>query len=130
MAEMKLEGMEELVKRLQEMGRKGAVIERSALQAGAEVIRRAASERAPRSHDSGPHLADNITISKIKSSQGMKYVLVGPQKGDNSVFFYGKFLEWGTSKMAARPFLGPVAAEKQGEVIQQMKQAIKDGLGL
>ncbi|WP_426453848.1 HK97-gp10 family putative phage morphogenesis protein [Paenibacillus sp. S-38] len=129
MAEMKLEGMDELVKRLQEMGRKGAAIERAALQAGGEVIRSAASERAPRSNDA-PHLADNITISKIKTSQGMKYVLVGPQKGDNSEFFYGKFLEWGTSKMAARPFLGPVAAEKQGEVIEKMKQAIKDGLGL
>nr|WP_014650880.1 HK97-gp10 family putative phage morphogenesis protein [Paenibacillus mucilaginosus] len=80
MAEMKLEGMDELMKRLQEMGRKGAAIERAALQAGGEVIRSAASERAPRSNDA-PHLADNITISKIKTSQGMKYVLVGPKKG-------------------------------------------------
>lgn len=131
MADVKLEGMDQLLAKLQELGgRMASRIENQALKAGAEVIQKAASERAPRSSANKKHLADNIAISRVKTKEGVKYVEVGPTKGDNSEFFYGKFLEWGTSKMAARPFLGPAAAEKKAEVVETMKQVIKGGLVL
>jgi HK97 gp10 family phage protein len=129
-ADVRLEGLYELLAKLQELGNRAARVENQALKAGAEVIQKAASERVPRSHAHKKHLADNIIISRVKTKDGVKYVEVGPTKGDNSEFFYGKFLEWGTSKMAARPFLGPAAAEKRDEVIETMKQVIKDGIGL
>jgi HK97 gp10 family phage protein len=65
-------------------------------------------------------------ISEPKQDEGSKYVEVGPK----APFFYGKFLEYGTSKMTARPFLGPARAESRKEVLETIKQALKAGLGL
>lgn len=39
--------------------------------------------------------------------------------------FYGRFLELGTSKMAARPWLGPAGMAKQGEAGRQMNVTLQ-----
>lgn len=44
------------------------------------------------------HSADNIPI-KIKKENGKLTVMIGWDKGDNSPYFYTKFIEFGTSKM-------------------------------
>lgn len=45
-------------------------------------------------------------------------------------FFYGKFLEYGTSKMTARPFMGPAQAESKKQVLETIRQTLKAGLDL
>lgn len=75
-------------------------------------------------------MADNIKISGVKTKEGIKYVEVGPTRGDKSEFIYAKFLEFGMSKMTARPFMGPAAKESEGEVLETMKAQLRAGLGL
>jgi HK97 gp10 family phage protein len=142
MPDVQLDGMKELLNRLQVLGKKAERIENEALKAGAEILREEISARAPRSSSprqpkpktqlwrTGEHAADHISISGVKKIDGVKSVTVGVQKGDNSHYFYLKFFEWGTSKMSARPFMAPALAAKQNEIIEQMKQVIKGGLGL
>ena len=51
------------------------------------------------------HAADNIPVSGIRTSGGAPTAVVGWEKSDNSAFFYMKFVEWGTYKMAPRDFV-------------------------
>ncbi len=144
MADVTFEGMDELLKKVQELGARADRIENQAVQAGAKVVQKNISRRAPRSSQprqskesapsqrwrTGLHAADNIKISRVKNKDGIKTVEVGVQKGDNSHYFYLKFKEWGTTKMDAEPFMEPAAEESKPEVIEAMKNVIKTGLGL
>jgi HK97 gp10 family phage protein len=51
------------------------------------------------------HAADNIPVSSIRMSGGEPTAAVGWEKADSSAFFYMKFVEWGTYKMAPRDFI-------------------------
>lgn len=70
-------------------------------------------------------LRDNILIAydKERSADGLRATYLVTWSKDA---FYGRFVEYGTSKMAARPFLRPAyeamknaAADKYSEVIDQ-----------
>ncbi len=144
MPDVTFEGMDELLKKLQELGTKASRLENQALQAGAKVVQKNISQRAPRSSQprqpkesapsqtwrTGQHAADHIRLSRVKNKDGIKTVEVGVQKGDNSHYFYLKFKEWGTSKMQAEPFMEPAAEESRSDVIEAMKDVLKAGLGL
>ena len=121
-----LEGMDEILDRLKELGQRAAPAENKAIYAGAEIVRDNASRRAPRSSEAKEHLADNIVISEPKQDENGKYVEVGPK----APFFYGKFLEYGTSKMTARPFMGPAQAESKKQALETIRQTLKAGLNL
>lgn len=126
---IELEGLEELMKKVEDLGRKGARIENQALQKAAEPILNDAKSTSA-FHDQSGKLRDGLKISKVKKIGGTKYVLVGIEKGDNSKIFYGKFLEWGTSKMSARPFLQPAYESNKNQVIETIKSELIRGLGL
>ncbi|NTW04536.1 MAG: hypothetical protein HGA27_00275 [Peptococcaceae bacterium] len=128
MAEIKLEGLDQLLQNLQQVGKKVSATENKALRAGADIVKESASKKAPRSKLNRSHLADNIAISNVKTQDGIKHIEVGPQKGDNSPFFYGKFLEFGTSKMAAKPFLYPALIETRSEAVNAMAEVIRGAL--
>ncbi len=123
---MTLAGMDDLLERLKELGQRAAPAENLAVYAGARIVRDNASRRAPRSSEAKEHLADNIVISAHKQDENGKYVEVGPK----APFFYGKFLEYGTSKMTARPFMGPAKAESKKQVLETIRQTLNEGLGL
>lgn len=129
MSSMELEGMDELIKKIDEMGRKGTRIESQALKKAGEVI---ADEfkRTSAFQDKTGKLREGLKVSGIRSSKGVKHVLVGIQKGDNSKVFYGKFLEYGTSKMSAKPFMGPAYESKKKEAEQIIKDEIRKGLNI
>ena len=63
---------------------------------------------APRSKDNR-HMADEFVakVSKEELEFGRTTVLVGPTGGKGSVGFVAGFNEFGTYKMAARPFIRP-----------------------
>ena len=126
---IELQGLGELQKRIEELGRKGSRIENEALRKAAEPILDDA-KRTSAFHDQSGDLRKGLKISKVKKLSGTKYVLVGIEKGDNSNIYYGKFLEWGTSKMSARPFLGPSYEKNKKEVIETLKEELRKGLGL
>jgi len=126
MAETKitLDGMDELVKKLYDISeRVGVQAENKALREGAEIVRVDAGRRAPRSELDKPHLADNIIKSNVKTDRrsGIKYIDVGPGKG----FFYGLFIEYGTSKIEAKPFLSTAYKENRNEVLKTMADVLR-----
>jgi len=120
--ELKVEGIEELMARLNSLGEKIATrTENKALREGAEVLREGISKRAPR--DTGG-LAENIVKSGVKRSELGKYIEVGPDKKH----FYGLFHEFGTVKMSAHPFMGPALEEDGKEVMNTMAGVLREEL--
>jgi HK97 gp10 family phage protein len=120
--EINLFGIDKLLNRLEKMGEQAESIEENALKEGAEVIRQEVENLAPRSQSNGKHLADNI-ITTIKDGQAT----IGPSAGG---FFYGHFLEFGTKKMSARPFMGPAFENKKNEAQKKMAEVIQKELDL
>ena len=61
----------------------------------------------------GKHLAEAIDVFDAEVTDGRVAVFVSyPRR-----FYYGHFLEWGTSRMAARPFLRPAWDSTKGEYL-------------
>ncbi len=137
---VRLEGVDDLRRALAEAGkqiRTKAV--RGALRKAAVLIRDAAKARAPllqgvtRYRKRGTvQRRISVRPSKFARQAGNEGVFVGVKplrgKADTRRFgkasaknpndpFYWRFLEFGTVKMRARPFLGPAAASKGTEAI-------------
>ena len=126
---MDFKGFDELIKELEQLGRKGSRIENKSLKAGAQPILNEAKNSSAFKDRSGK-LRKGLTVGRPRIKNGSKYVLIGIDKGDISEIYYGKFLEFGTSKMQARPFLGPAFEMKKSEAMNIMQKEIKEGLGL
>lgn len=122
-----LTGMDELLDRVQELGRKGSIVQNKALKAAAEPVANDMKSLVRVSNVNEKHIRDDIKVSNVRSKDGTKYVRVGPGKDTN---WRAKFLEFGTSKMPAYPFMSPSYENKKGEAKQIMKETIKEGLGL
>lgn len=119
-----IDGGEELKRRLEAMGDKSLAIAKDAILEGAEIVRQEASRRAPRRTG---NLAANIVVGEPKGEKpGELAVVIGPNKDA----FYGLFLELGTSKMAARPFLVPALKATKKQVQETVAAALRRGLGL
>lgn len=119
-------GINELLANLERIGRNVEQAKKQALNEGAEIIKESAKQKCPRSTQRGSHLADNIIISDVKQGvDGKPYVEIGPQKSSNDEFFYGKFLEFGTVKMNAKPFMEPAFLEKRREALDKIADVIR-----
>lgn len=125
MADIKLEGVDEILNKLQQIGTNVSKLENKALKNAADPVLEDAKANAPVKTGK---LKKGLKISGIKTKDGIKYVLVGVNKSDNSDIFYGKFVEFGTSKMSARPFLGPAYEKNKKEIIESIKNTLKEGL--
>ncbi|OOR14198.1 hypothetical protein BW897_03995 [Bacillus cereus] len=131
-------GFDRLISELEQMGLRGEKIEDKALAAGGEQIRKAIAERSePRSSSpkkpsksepwrTGQHLLDNIRVTKARMEDGVKTIKVGIDKADRSPYFYGKFLEWGTSKMPAHPFIEPGFNSSKEAAVRAMTDILKN----
>jgi len=128
---MQIEGLSELMEKLRQLGprlaRNGL---RAAVSAGAQVIRREVKARAPR--DSGV-LNRAIYIKQIreKSSPTQQTFYVGARAGKryqrkNLDAYYWRFLEFGTVKMQARPFLRPAFESKKVEAAERIKEKLAE----
>jgi HK97 gp10 family phage protein len=149
MMDVKIEGLKELDAAIRQMtdNVQGRLL-RQAANAGAQVIRKEARAKAPK--DTGL-LRKNIVVGRSrrqsakgketynvflkkekrtfadtkanrrKNRVGKKYEVDGPA-------FYGKFIEMGTSKMPARPFLRPALEGKRGEAIAAFREKMAEGI--
>ena len=126
--EVNLTGAEQLLKRLQALGDENLQrkMARRALRKGAIIFRDAARENARRLDDpqTRESIARNIAIRESRrggAAAGGVMLRVGVLGGAKKTqgtghpggdTFYWRFLEFGTKKMAAQPFLRPVLAQK------------------
>lgn len=128
MASIELEGMAELIDKVNKLGAKGEVIKNKALDKAGELVKTSMERKAPRSAETKKHMADNIKVSEIKKENGVDFVKIGPNKGDNSEFFYSKFTEWGTSKISAQHWAENSLLENKREINQTIKEELQRGL--
>lgn len=125
--EIDIGGMDDLIKELNLLGRKGSSIENKALRAGAEPILKDAKLDAPELTGKGKK---GLAISRPKTSKGTKYIKIGLDKSDISEIYYMKFHEFGTSNMPAKPFLGPAYEKNKDKSQKIMIDIIKNKLNL
>lgn len=124
---MELEGMEQLIKRVEGMGKVGIKIENKALKKAGQIIVDEAKKNVPVKIGK---LKEGLKVSGVRKKNGNKYVFAGIQKGDNSEIFYGKFLEFGTSRQNAKPFMAPAYESKKNEAKEVIKQELRNALKL
>jgi HK97 gp10 family phage protein len=91
-----------------------------AANAGAKIVVEAAKENI--SEDTG-RAKENIHQETYSKTQTKAEVDVAPEsKGA----FYTRFLEFGTSKMSARPFMRPAIDNNQDIVVEKIKTTLAD----
>ncbi len=128
MARIELEGMQELISKVNKLGATGTKIKQKALDRAGKLVKASMEAKAPRSEQSKTHMADNIAVSDVKQENGVDFVQVGPTKGDNSPFFYSKFTEWGTSKIPAQHWAEKSVRENKGPIKDVIRDELERGL--
>lgn len=128
----KMEGLAELQRAMDELAEdmRGKVA-RAGLRAGAEVIRKLAEAKAPKGTG---NLKQNIVARRVrKPDRAMEQAIVTVRRGKVTAkqkergiddAFYAYYVEHGTVKMGAKPFLRP--AFEQGK--EGAAEAIADRL--
>lgn len=119
---VQLEGGKLLESALKKLpGRVAKKVVKGATLKGAAVVRKDAKRRVP--VDSGK-LKKAISAKKTAESPVSVTYSVGPTtKG-----FYGQFIEFGTEKKPARPFLRPAFDENQNEIVAKIEEGLKKGI--
>lgn len=122
--DVKFEGMEELMNQLQQMGDQSKQAENEVLEAGAVVMQKATEEAAPVRAVNGGTLKANIEISDVKNGEINVFV------DNQGIAYYGYMQEIGTSKMPARPFMGPAFMRNRFNIEQAMAKKLRQRMGL
>ena len=127
MAEISLQGVDEIIAKLNAINANVNKLTNTALKAAAVPVLEDAKATTEFKDRTGK-LRELLKTSSVKTKDGVKYVLVGVDKSDNSEIFYAKFLEFGTSRMAARPFLGPAYERNKHKILDIIRDKMKEGL--
>ena len=148
---VKVEGLTELAKALRELPDRVAKNGlRVSVYAGAKVIRDEARLRAPKATESlGPnqpppgtlkrsvimkHIPELSSLTRqtffVTVRHGKKYRNQGKKGNLSQDAWYWRFVEFGTRKMRARPFLRPALEAKRRDAVQAMKERLAERLEL
>jgi HK97 gp10 family phage protein len=148
---VKVEGLAELAKALRELPDRVAKNGlRVSVYAGAKVIRDEARLRAPKATESlGPNQPPPGTLKRsvimkqipelssltrqtffVTVRHGKKYRKQGKKGNLSQDAWYWRFVEFGTPKMRARPFLRPALEAKRREAVQAMKDRLSERIEL
>lgn len=110
--------------KIDQLGRKGKVLEGKVLKSAGEVMAKAIASNINRSSKDHEHLQDNVIVSNVKSNKfGERSVQVGGKKGELS--YRLKLLELGTSKMSAQTPLEKGVVQSKDEVSQILSNGMK-----
>ncbi|QGG47348.1 HK97-gp10 family putative phage morphogenesis protein [Heliorestis convoluta] len=123
MTRVELEGVNELLRELEKLGQKGSRIENSALRKAGDKVQSAIQEEAPTRTGT---LKRSIRRSNVRTEGTEKYVKVDPGKEG----WYGRFVEFGTVKMSANPFMSRGYEKSKKEAAQTIASEMRKGLGL
>lgn len=123
MAELEIEGIDNLIAEVEKLGVKGNRIENKALREAGEVVKEAIKQEAPRRTGT---LKKSIETSRVKTKGIAKHVEVGPGKEG----YYGKFVEFGTVKMRANPFMARGYENSKDKVVDKIAEELRKGLEL
>lgn len=138
---VKIEGLEALKDALRELPERVARNAlRAAVSAGAAEIRNEARNLAP--VDTGEMKRD-IQIKRERDDRGVlsarysvfvrsgkKSRLVGKGRNVGKDSFYWRFVEFGTAKMAAHPFMRPAFEHKKEVAVQAIQDKLADRIAI
>jgi HK97 gp10 family phage protein len=127
-ARIELEGMQEIIDKVNKLGAKGDIIKKKALNKAGNLVKSSMEKKAPVSKLNKKHMTDNIKISDVEKENGVDFIEIGPNKGDNSEFFYSKFSEWGTSTQPAQHWAENSILENKREINETIMEELKRGL--
>jgi HK97 gp10 family phage protein len=134
-----MSGFDRLMKNAQE---RVQARKKKAVAAGATVIRDAAEQRAP----VGPthNLKNNIIQTEPKTGAGdTEYSYIGPRDVGGMTYgqrlalggsfgkdapYYGRMVEFGTSKMPAQPFLEPAFQASKDDALKAMAGVMREAI--
>lgn len=116
-----IEGGKELVKKFAEISQKATNAAEQGLVRGGLLVERDAKKNCP--VDTG-RLRASISHRLIGAGTNSPVVEVGTNVE------YAKFVELGTSRMAAKPFLFPALTANSDRIKQEVANAIRKELGL
>lgn len=136
---LKLAGFKELADALRELGpRVARNALRRAVAAAATEIRNEARSRAPK--DTG-EMAKDIMVKRERDTKGgmsakysvfvltgKKSRMKGKRRDVSRDSFYWRFVEFGTSKMAAKPFLRPAFESRKEEAVKVIGEKLDEGI--
>ena len=94
-----------------------------AVRAGANVIRDEARRKVPIKTGT---LKKSIVSIQRKAKQGEIKFSVTPSKGGKNSGWYAHFVEFGTSKMTAKPFMRPAFEQSNNESLEASKKYIAE----
>lgn len=120
----KLEGMNELLTQLAQMGDKANSVKEKATLEGAKIIRDEIEKNAPRSNYSKEHAADQIIIGDFDSSTNSREI------GTDKESWYLQFPEWGTSTQPAQAFTEKSFNVSKDRALEKVAQIIMKELKL
>jgi HK97 gp10 family phage protein len=122
-------GLADLDRRLKALSADmGGKIARGATSAGARVIQKDAKRRVPKLTGT---VQDAIVVKREKNTQLAAEYAVGwkkPRKKGDADAWYGRLLEFGTVKMAARPHIRPAFDSQKGAAVDKIAQLLKKRL--
>lgn len=119
--EMELKGIDELLRKTEELGRKGSRVENNALREAGNLMAREMKKEAPKRTGK---LTGSIKRSSIKTSKNMKRVEIGPK------VYYARFVNNGTSKMKSNPFMDRTYESNKKKAQDIIRIELIKGLGL
>jgi len=128
-AELQVKGMDGLLERLEEMGKVGKRTKKKILTLAAQPILEEMVATGVFKDRTGDG-RKGLLISRPKAKGDTEFVLIGIDEKDISEIYYMKFIEFGTSKMPARPFARPAYYKRRAEAYQIMKKELRKELGL
>ena len=121
-----MEGMDALLRKLGELEDQGKRAEHAALRGAGDVVKEAIAQEAPVRTGA---LQRSIARSNVKTKEGMKLVEVGPDAKSKRGYI-ARFLEHGTVKMKANPFMSRGYERSKREALAKIQEELKKGLGL
>lgn len=127
----KITGVEKAKRRIESLsGREKIALVGQALFDGGEAIKAEAQHLITQGATSGKnHVPSKPGEPPNEDTATLRIGIVVTQPGPLHVRVssnapYSGFLEFGTSKMAARPFMGPAARAKRAEVVALVRKAV------
>ncbi|MCM3291824.1 HK97 gp10 family phage protein [Paenibacillus sp. MER 180] len=123
---VELVGIDVMIQALRsKLGAGAARLENKALYEGGEIIADAQREKVSVSDKASLHMRDDIKVSRVRREDGVKFVLIGPGKETG---WRAHFLEFGTKKTPAQPFIYPAFHEKKAAVESHMAREFQMGV--
>ena len=135
---IKFEGLDELIKEFESVSSEKEIDKANVkiIKECAKVVEKNLKPKVHRSKDpkrsgikglkTGQHAADNIEISKIKNTKGIKFITVGWDQSKNEPYSYMQWEEWGNTTREPHAVLYPTIEASQEEMNRVVEAEYKN----